>query len=440
MITPNRRESLLSSQARIQAPWIKLKIGDYTFGVYNKSEENKQDENGFYLEFKQTYPNYIQSINIKKINGQVNIYTISIVYPVRVGDDPNFFEKVFSSVANTRKIIISYGDSATPAYCYKDEEAIITDISTQFNFQGSSISYTVKAVSGAALAGAGCFSFPSPGSRKPSDIIKDIFNNPTYKLRDLFTGMSNKNLDALVDGSDAEVKIETKTNISALEYISYLVSCMIPAGDTQTDISKDIYVLTMHDDTIYDEMYNDSTSIGGPYFQVKRTSYAHSYSDAFEIDIGYNTSTIVTSFNIDKNENYSILYDYSKDLQRDEYVRRINSKGMWEDVFAPAFTSKNVRYETRAEDISWYTKLTKFPIKATITIQGLLRPAMLMQYVRLNIIFPGGRKHIGSGLYIVTQEIDNISTSGYRTTLSLTRIEGDDHPTEDEDWLYQDNT
>jgi hypothetical protein len=45
-----------------------------------------------------------------------------------------------------------------------------------------------------------------------------------------------------------------------------------------------------------------------------------------------------------------------------------------------------------------------------------------MQYLRLNVVFPGGNKHISSGLYIVTKQVDNISESGYRTTLSLTRI------------------
>ena len=64
-------------------------------------------------------------------------------------------------------------------------------------------------------------------------------------------------------------------------------------------------------------------------------------------------------------------------------------------------------------------------MSASITIQGLLRPATLMQYVRLNVIFPGGNKHISSGLYLVTQQTDSISESGYKTTLNLTKISGD---------------
>lgn len=94
-------------------------------------------------------------------------------------------------------------------------------------------------------------------------------------------------------------------------------------------------------------------------------------------------------------------------------------------MFAPTFTSGNDNFRTRAEDVSWYTKITKYPISATLKLQGLLRPATLMQYLRLNVIFPGGHKHISSGLYIVTKQVDEINGNGYQTTLSLTKIGGD---------------
>jgi hypothetical protein len=94
-------------------------------------------------------------------------------------------------------------------------------------------------------------------------------------------------------------------------------------------------------------------------------------------------------------------------------------------VWSPAITSKNSGFMTGPEDIVWWTKMTKYPIKASITINGLLRPAMLMTYVRLNVIFPGGNKHVASGLYLVTEQKDRIDGSaGYKTTLQLTKIAG----------------
>lgn len=430
-----QRRSLLSSQARVQAPWIKVTIGTYTFGVFSNGVAKTKDEKGFYTAFNVTYPNYVQSLTITKINGQVNKYTLSISYPVKPTDDPNFFEKVFSSVSKTRKIVFSYGDSTMPSYVYKDEEAIITDIAQTFGFgsNGNSntvINYTVNAVSSAALGCTSCFTFMQ-GVKQPSAEIKRILLDRRYGLRDLFTGITANNINALIAGNDQEVKLETKTNISALDYITYLVSCMIPIGQTVDNRSKDIYVLTLHDDTSYDRVYEDrevieGREIIGPYCKVTKMSYATKQTDAYELDIGYNTATIVTNFQVQNNENYSLYFDYNEKLSTESYIRRINDKGEWEDVYAPTNTSKNSAFETKPNDITWWTKITKYPITATVTVQGLLRPATLMTYLRLNVIFPGGHKHISSGLYLVTKQIDTIDGTGYRTQLSLTKISGDE--------------
>ena len=107
------------------------------------------------------------------------------------------------------------------------------------------------------------------------------------------------------------------------------------------------------------------------------------------------------------------------------HVRRLNRDGEWEDVYAPTSMTRTEKFDTKATDMVWWTKATQFPINAIIQIQGLLRPATLMQYVKLNVIFPGGNKHLSSGLYIVTRQADNIGPNGYATTLGLTRIKGD---------------
>ena len=426
----NQRRSLLSNQARVQAPYVKVSIGAYTFGVFSKTTADPKDANGFYKAYNITYPNYIQSLTITKINGQVNQYTLIINYPVRQTDDPNFFEKVFSSVSKTREIIFSYGDASMPTYIYKDEKAIITKITQTFNLQSSSISYTVSATSGAALGSSSCFSFNGT-HKKPSDEIKRILMDPQYGLRDIFTGITDNNIGYLIEGMDADVDLEPKINISALDYISYLVSCMMPEGSTTDNRSRDIYVLTIHDDTSYDRVYADRETangqeIVGAYCKVSKMSYLTKQSDAYELDIGYNTSTIVTNFTINQNENYALFYDYNQELCPEQYVSRIADDGKWEDIFAPTNTSRNTLFSTRPNDITWWTKITKYPISASVTVQGLLRPANLMTYLRLNVIFPGGHRHISSGLYLITQQTDTIDGNGYRTQLTLTKLSGDD--------------
>ena len=418
-------KSLLSSQARIQVPWVKVTIGDYTFGIFDEATKSwGKDQAGFFQPFSIQFPNYIQNLEVTKINGQVNTYVLVIKYPVTINDDPNFFEKVFSSVSSTRKIIFTYGDAETPAYVYKNEEAIITGVQQSFDLASSVITYTVRAVSSAALSTDGNITVLGTGNGvkvKPSDEIKKLFRS-NKSLQNTFTGMSVAKLDSLIAGDDMAVEVESKRNISAIDYINYLVGCMIPEGSAP-GLSKEIYILTIHDDSITSA--DRSMSKKGPYFEVKKVSTIMERGDAYEIDIGINTSTIVREFTIDKNENFSIYYDYQNLAHPENYVRRIGADGLWEDKYAPTSMLKEGAFDIKSHERVWWTKATQFPINATIKIQGLIRPATLMQYVKLNVIFPGGNKHLSSGLYIVTRQVDNIGPNGYATNLGLTRIKGD---------------
>jgi hypothetical protein len=421
-IINNRK--LLSSQARIQVPWVKVTIGNYTFGVFD--EQTKmwgKDQFDFFQPFNVQFPQYIKTLQVEKINGQVNKYTLNIDYPITQHDDPNFFEKVFSSVSRTRKIIFTYGDAETPAYVYKNEEAIITKIAQSFKLQSSVINYTISAVSSAALQPDGSITMVGTGYGEtvtPSEEIKKLFRN-NASLKNTFTGMSEDNLEEFIEGGDMPVEIESKVNISAIDYINYLVGCMIPKGSTP-GLIKEIYVMTIYDDSITNA--DHTLSKNGPYFKIKKVSTIMEQNMAYEIDIGINTSTIVRDFQVQQNENYSLYYEYQNEAHPETYVRRIGADGLWEDTYAPAAMMREGTYDTKAQDQVWWAKATQFPITANIQIQGLLRPATLMQYVKLNVIFPGGQRHLSSGLYIVTKQIDNIGPNGYATNLSLTRIKG----------------
>lgn len=148
----------------------------------------------------------------------------------------------------------------------------------------------------------------------------------------------------------------------------YLVSCMYPSSNTDKINPKCIYVLTIHDESSYDDSYTFNSNFGdvrgtdkneksfdvtGPYFKVSKVSYATEKSDAYEIDIGYNTSSIVTSFSIENNENYALFYDTQEKLIPSDYVRRLNNQGEWEDVYAPTLPSKNDHYEATASQRTW---------------------------------------------------------------------------------------
>ena len=79
---------------------------------------------------------------------------------------------------------------------------------------------------------------------------------------------------------------------------------------------------------------------------------------------------------------------------------------------------------TSQADKSWWTKASEYPITLSLEIKGLLRPAILMNYVRLYIKF-FSKLHIHSGIYIITKQVDRVDESGYRTTLTLVRVSDD---------------
>ena len=414
---------LISSTSRVETPFIIATIGGYTFGSYSRDVKNIIVNNKSYKSVVTQFPNYMQSISVVKINGALNTYTLTMKYTIKEGDDPNLLEKVFSSISNDRSIKLSYGDLSLPTSIYKEEEGIITEIKSNFDMASSSITYILSCISKALTLNAGKFNFPKRVD-KPSNVIKEILYNVKYGLLDIFYGMRDKNLvlsKGLIAGDDRTLTIEAKKQTSILDYLKYLVDCMISVSDSNNKIYKTSeYSLTIIDDT--------SGIFGGPYFKVNKVSSnlkSINSLDIYEVDIGYPGKDMVLNFSIDDNETYSILYNYANKIEQSEYVYRINNDGDIDYIYSPNITTSSNLMKTTQADRSWWSQVTQYPIKATLTLKGLLRPAILMSYVKINTLF-FGRKHLSSGYYIITKQTDTVDASGYKTVLNLVRIQGDD--------------
>lgn len=410
--------NLFSSTSYVETPFIQVKMGNHTFGVFNK-----QTGKGAYVgSVKYTYPNYISNLSIVKVNGTVNTYTLVMKYQIQAGDDPNFLEKVFGQQSNTRRMILSYGDYSMPSFSYKEEGCTITDVKSSIDFVGSCITYTITAISDALSLQAGTYNFPRRKT-KPSLLIKELLYNNNYGMLDIFFGMRDKEkvlINNLIQSDDMEVNIPAKTGITILNYINFLVGCMSSQSSSSGIIKGSKYTLTIHDDL--------TGEFGGPYFKISKiVTSAKSINslDTYELNIGYPEGDPIMSFSIDDDQTYSILYEYSKKLEQSDYIYRINNNGNIEQIYSPTISNSSTTFKTEETDKTWWTKVTQYPIKATVVLKGLLRSAMLMSYVRLNVYFYG-QKHISSGTYIITKQQDDISESGFKTTLSLTRIQGDD--------------
>lgn len=415
--------NILASTTRVETPFIIAEIAGYAFGKYTKRIESVVDQSGFTRRYLASYPNYVQSLTVDKVNGTVNTYNLTLVYAIIAGDDPNKIDKILSMVSNSRKITISYGDWSMPHYIYRDEEALITNVTSSIDVQTSTITYVITAVSSASCLAAGTYSF-SKRTAKPSDVIKEILYKQSYGALDVFYGMRDRNLvlqKNLIASDDKQVVIQAKTNMSVFDYLSYLVSCMSCVTDSTNSITgKHKYIMTVIDDT--------SGEFGGPYFKVTKVAKNIKETNSleqFEVDIGYPSNNIVTSFSINDNQAYSILYDYSGKIQQSEYGYRISDDGSFDYIYAPTLSNSKRMYISTEADKNWWSQVTSYPISATLKLKGLLRPAMLMTYIKVNLYFYG-EKHNASGTYIITAQKDEISSAGFSTTLSLTRIQGEE--------------
>ena len=409
---------LLSVSSRVEAPFISATIAGKTFGVYNRKHTATNNIGSV------DFPNFMQSLDVTKINGAVNTYTLTMVYAITPGADPNYLEKIFSKAKSDRTMMLKYGDASLPSYIYKEESTLITSINSTINMQSNSITYTIKAVSQSVKLNAGTHHFVARRA-KPSDVIKEMLRRKDYSLTEIFSGMWDMDVvesNGLIDSDDITVQLESK-DLSLLDYLNYLVSCMRSSTDASTTgVKESMYAMSVVDDL--------SGKFGGTYFTIKKVTSNSRYiesGDIYEINVGYSDENLVTSFNINDNDTYSILYDYSGSAEsQSNYVYRINDEGNTEMIYSPNITRDQSKLKTTEEELNWWTNITRFPIKVTLGIKGLLKPAILMNYVRLNVLF-FGRKHTSSGLYIITKQIDRVSGNGYQTTLELTRVDKDNN-------------
>lgn len=416
--------SLFSTTSHVETPFVIATIGDYSFGVFDRSRKNVVDGGGYSKQITTTYPNFMQSLTAQKINGEVNTYTLKLQYAIKAGDDPNLIDKVLSSVSSSRRIVLSYGDYSSPTFIFKEEEATILDVTQDIQFSNSAITYTITCVSDSAKLKAGTYFF---GKRKakPSEVIEELLYDNRYGLLDVFYGMRDHNLvsqKGLIDHSDKSVTIEAMSNVSVLDYLKYLIANMTSVTTLgSNDLTQgNKYIMTMYDDF--------KGEFGGPYFKIQKIARNVSEInsiDTYTIDVGFPLNSNVLSFTMDDNQAYSIFYDYAQSIQQEQYNYRLNDKGQMNVIYSPTISRSSHFYKTTEVDKTWWTKMTQYPIKARLTIKGLLKPALLMSYIKINVLFYG-RKHVSSGTYIITGQLDSVDATGYKTQLSLTRIAGDE--------------
>ena len=396
----------------VEAPYVTLSIGGYTIGTYGGSDDK--------------YPNHIESMQISKTNGQINLYTINVIHQIRFGEDPNVIDKIIAS-NKFRPIGIVYGDS-TSQQEFRDTRAIITNVKSSKDYAGKKISYTIYATSAGQLVTSYITNFPAIKD-KPSNVIRNLFyGNGTVStlLQDAFPGMKDARLVekyGLIPTNDTELNIEAQQGKNPIEYINYLVANMSNQVDNKV-LKDSLYYISYRDDT--------ENKLGGSYVQInevqrktEQIKYDGKSANIYEVTVGYPDDSLVMDFQINSSICWGLLYDKASkgaDIGTvSEYSYSVDNQGnVTRDYSAPLLSTTDTMNEISQ---NWWTHQVNFPIQAKLTIKGLLKPIMLTDYIKVDVKFYG-QTHIASGIYTITSQTDTLSSSGFRTTLGLTRIGG----------------
>lgn len=396
-----KEQVLQNFNSIIETPYISVVFGGHRFGLKNTINPVTLTRD----------IDYITNLTIKKqASGQVNLYTLTLVYVIKPGDDPNKIDKILGT-DQTRKIIFSYGDLSQPSLTYKEEEAIITNVKPSIDVVNARIVYTITAASTVSLNYAIKRNYDSVVAQPSAQIFDLLYTDTSNGLLELFPGMADRaSVEAkrLIARTDKVVQIEAQQNVSPLERLKALVAQMQSS-------SNSFYGLVIHD-------YSDEIkTLNGQWFEVIDSSLRpEKYS--LDVDIGYPSNTKVFDFQVNNDTSFALITKYSGNLESSRIIN-VNDLGNFEVTSDPSFVVRNG--QTNEVLKSWWKTMTSYPISASLRIRGLIVPAVLAETIRVNVIF-FGRKYNYSGKYMVTGQTDAISTSGYRTTLDLLRIEGDE--------------
>ena len=389
--------NLLSYPNLVEAPFIEVDLNGIKIGGYG----NKEDK----------YPNNVTQLEIDKINGRINQYKISLINQVRAGEDPNFIDSLLSRTGVRNKLKIKYGDSAYGSF-FKEDEAYIVDATYNEDVNSAKITYTINAVSSLGEVQQAYFNFPEVESKPSSEIIDLLYKNKntSNQLLDLLPGMRNEQETlsrGLIPTDDDKVIIPGGENFSLVDRLTQLVSYMTDSSSPESS-----YFLSYEDS-------GDNNSI----FKITKTTPTGDNdaiaTNCYYVDVGYPGNSFVTRFEVSSDVYWPIFYKYSDNIIAYDYDIDYNGKLITKQINPVTIDDK---YNSRRHALeSWKNFVEAYPISATLTIKGLMKPVSLMEKVYVYSQFYGERD-LATGLYSIIGQHDSISGNGYNTTLYLLKV------------------
>ena len=171
--------------------------------------------------------------------------------------------------------------------------------------------------------------------------------------------------------------------------------------------------------TVY-VFFVSSGKISSPISKVSRTSNAEeAVKNCYYVDVGYPGNSFVTNFSISSDVYWPIFKKYSGTIPNYNYDIDYNGNLITTQVDPITIDEKFNSHSIKLEN--WWGFVTSYPISATLTIKGLMKPILLIENIYIHAQFYG-KKDIADGIYTIVGQHDSISGNGYTTTLSLLKV------------------
>lgn len=432
---PNTLDELLSTS---RYNYIGLRYGDSAARTLYKDEKlaiTNVVMNRDYANSKITYTIYAVStckyidsykLSFPAVFDKPSNQILKLLY-----DDPRTSKlllEAFPAMANKAEVLskgwIPTNDNAI--YIQAQENISPTDrISFLANSLGLALRITGD-VFGAAIA-TSAIAFSATTRDVAADLAEDIVKEATKKVGNVIVpGVGGKIGEAVgsilgsvvgagVGAIVSKLSGATSTLGMALGGITAIGANIVAKGvELIGDAAKAISTFLTYDDDKFYITQIRHTSIGNGNLNLLTNTI-------FSVTVGYPGDECIMSFTVDNDPSWSLLYN--KGLISSEYVYAINRQGETVRKYSPNLTSSS-RTMTMGE-IAWWSHMTSFPISATLTIKGLLKPVKLMDYVNVNVNFYG-YPHVTSGLYVITAEQEVLSLdNGFTTRLTLLRVDNE---------------
>lgn len=418
------------SSNNYQAPAVYIEIMGVRLGLVDDSLSNIDISEDIPATPKSLikFPNLIISLNVNKIvSGDMNKYTLVLKYLPQDNEDPSYIDKLLAAnvTQNSSKIVISYGDTSTEGFFSRKDEAFITNYTMKMELETSAMVYTITAITVASaltqLDTSGnviTYEFQDVSDTHISKIYADLYNNPKYGLKDIFPGgifIDKVNVLNITDKNRPDTKFEGTIpggNMSLLEYLTALVSLMVPSSYGTEDICGYVYA------------FNDT--YGSRSFEIYKSINDAKIVDELVIGSVDGSNITTYEFTNDFSALIAMRYGKTKDIQSKSLSKTYIDDNCNEvEIEGVLGNHKNLNTSSMSNDAIWWNSVSKLPCGLNISTRGMIRQLPLMSNIKVTIVIKG-RIHFSSGIYSLMEVHDVIDNSGFYSQLKLLKTSSGD--------------